>query len=69
MAVLQLGAGHITRESSRVAWYFLRAWRRDHEITGRLRSSDVDDKGLEFPRVLHFLGKAKLLLVKETTNS
>jgi len=46
--------GHIPRESSRVAWYFLRHGHGEEvtcEITGIRRRSDVDAKGLEFPCV------------------
>jgi len=70
---------HISRESSRIAWYFLRHGHGEEvtcEITGIRRRSDVDAKGLEFPCVCIFLGKPKmlkklpkLLLVKETTHS
>ena len=78
VAVLQgeYAVGHLPRESSRVAWYFLRhGGEITCEISGRRRRSD-DGKGLEVPCVYTFLGKPKmikkvlkLLLVQETTNS
>ena len=57
VAVLQgeYAVGHIPRESSRVAWYFLR--HGGEIITGRLRRSDVDSKGLGVPCVYTFLGE------------
>jgi len=53
VAVLQgdSAVGHIPRESSRVAWYFLRhGGEITCEITDR-RRSDVDGKALEVPCV------------------
>ena len=60
VAVLQgeYAMGHIPRESSSVAWYFLRhGGQITCEITGRRRRSDVDSKGLGVPCVYTFLGE------------
>jgi len=69
MAILQgeYAVGHIPRESSRVAWYFLRhGGEITCEITDRQRMSDVDGKGLEVRHAFtHFWGSQEI--VKATT--
>jgi len=58
VAVLQgdSALGYIPRESSRVAWYFLR---HGGEINGKSLADKEDGKGLEVPRVYTSLGKPR----------
>ena len=63
--------GHLPREFSRVAFYFLQhGGRITCEITGSRRLSDVHNKGLIVPCLYTFWGKPAIIkrLVKVMTN-
>ena len=62
--------GHIPREHSRVAWYFIRhGGEITCEVTGRRKRSSVAGKGLEVPCTYTFWGRPKMIkrLVKVLT--
>ena len=64
--------GHIPREISKVAWYFLQhGGEITCEISGRRKLSSIPGKGLEVPCMYTFLGSPKMIkqLVKLLTNS
>ena len=63
--------GHVPREFSRIAWYFLQhGGRITCEITGRRKRSEVVDKGLEVPCLYTFVGRPAMIkrLVKVMTD-
>ena len=64
--------GHMPREISKVAWFFIRhGGEITCEITGRRQRSGVPGKGLKVPCTYTFLGSPKMIkrLVKLCTNS
>ena len=64
--------GHIPREISKVAWYFLQhGGEISCEISGRRKRSSVLGKGLEVPCTYTFLGSPKMVkrLVKLLTKA
>ena len=54
--------GHVPREYSRIAWYFLQhGGRITCEITGRRKRSEIEDKGLVVPCLYTFTGKPAMI--------
>ena len=54
--------GHLPREVSKVAWYFLkRGGTINVEVIGRKRRSPLEQGGLEIPCLMKFTGKEKLV--------
>lgn len=54
--------GHIPRQLSKFAWYFLRRGGSIVvEVTGRRRRSPLEQGGLEIPCLIKFTGKEKLV--------
>ena len=54
--------GHLPREISKVAWYFLHhGGEITCEITGRRKRSGVPGKGLEVPCTYTYLGSPKMI--------
>ena len=64
MSVMKEGrvVGHLPREVSKVAWYFLkRGDTINVEVIGRRRRSPLEQGGLEIPCLMKFTGKEKLI--------